>query len=85
MASVFKLLGDSVGRNKGILLPPLTADQCKRPTLYRKSTLPHEGIKEVTPTLSKPSPCRGGRLHWLETGFTGNFCNENPQTAPSIE
>jgi len=30
----------------------------------------------------RESPWHGGRLHWLETGCTSNFCNEIPQTSP---
>lgn len=45
-----------------------------------KVYLPCKGIEEVTLTSRKANPCHSGRLHWLETGFTGKFCNEIPQT-----
>lgn len=45
-------------------------------------------VKDVSNEKSHPeslreSPWHGGRLHWLETGCTSNFCNEIPQTPPT--
>lgn len=45
-------------------------------------------VKDVSNEESHPESLRkplwhGGRLHWLETGCTSNFCNEIPQTPPT--
>lgn len=58
------------------------------PICHYRKFVPSWQVKDVSNEKSHPEslrepPWHGGRLHWLETGCTSNFCNEIPQTPPT--
>lgn len=62
------------------LLPPPICHYRKFVSSWQVKDVSNE---ESHPESLRESPWHGGRLHWLETGCTSNFCNEIPQTPPT--